>query len=128
MQSILVVEDSSTMRSLIASTLEEVGEPVKITEAVSGFEALRALPADDYALIVTDINMPDINGLELVSFVKQNEAYRSIPLVIISTESSERDREKGMELGADAYLVKPFEPETLRDVARDLLARAGGEV
>lgn len=127
MQSILVVEDSSTMRSLIASTLEEVGAPVKITEAVSGFEALRELPRRAYDLIVTDINMPDINGLELVSFVKQNEAYRGIPLIIISTESSERDRAKGMELGADAYLVKPFEPEALRDVARDLLAGEAGE-
>jgi len=66
--------------------------------------------------------MPDINGLELVSFVKGNEAYREIPLVIVSTEGSDRDRDKGLGLGADAYLVKPFEPETLRDVARSLLA------
>ena len=67
--------------------------------------------------------MPDINGLELVSFVKSNAAYRSIPLVIISTEGSERDRAKGLELGADAYLVKPFDPGALQDVARELLAR-----
>ena len=65
--------------------------------------------------------MPDINGLELVSFVKSNEAYRSIPLIIISTESSDRDREKGLSLGADAYLVKPFEPDDLLQIARDLL-------
>jgi two-component system chemotaxis response regulator CheY len=125
MQRILIVEDSETMRALLASTLEELGEPVKITEAASGFEALRCLPRERYDLIVTDINMPDINGLELVSFAKSNDAYRDIPLVIISTEGSERDREKGLSLGADAYLVKPFEPEALRDVARELLARAG---
>jgi two-component system chemotaxis response regulator CheY len=65
--------------------------------------------------------MPDINGLELVSFVKNNAAYREIPLVIVSTEGSERDRDKGMGLGADAYLVKPFEPAALRDIARRLL-------
>jgi len=120
-QSILVVEDSATMRSLIASTLEELGPGVKITEASSGFEALRLLPRGAFHLIVTDINMPDINGLELVSFVKKNPAYAAIPLIIVSTESSERDREKGIGLGADAYLVKPFEPEDLRGLARDLL-------
>ena len=121
MQSVLVVEDSATMRSLIASTLEQMGEPLKIAEASSGFEALRLLPRESYDLIVTDINMPDINGLELVSFVKGNQAYRSIPLIIISTESSDRDREKGLSLGADAYLVKPFEPDDLLQIARDLL-------
>ena len=120
-QSVLVVEDSATMRSLIASTLEEIGGPVKITEAASGFEALRLLPRESYDLIVTDINMPDINGLELVSFVKGNQAYCSIPLIIISTESSDRDREKGLGLGADAYLVKPFDPDDLLGIARDLL-------
>jgi two-component system chemotaxis response regulator CheY len=120
-QSILVVEDSATMRSLIASTLEELSPAVKITEASSGFEALRLLPRGVFDLIVTDINMPDINGLELVSFVKKNPAYDTIPLIIVSTESSERDREKGLGLGADAYLVKPFEPEDLRGLARDLL-------
>ena len=109
------------MRSLIASTLEELGVALKITEASSGFEALRVLPRGSYDLIVTDINMPDINGLELVSFVKGNEAYCSIPLIIISTEGSDRDREKGLSLGADAYLVKPFEPDDLLQIARDLL-------
>jgi len=126
MQRILIVEDSETMRALLASTLEELDEPVKITEAASGFEALRRLPRDHYDLIVTDINMPDINGLELVSFAKQDGSYRDIPLIIISTEGSERDREKGLELGADAYLVKPFDPAELRSIARDLLARRNG--
>jgi two-component system chemotaxis response regulator CheY len=122
-QSILVVEDSATMRSLIASTLEELEPDVRITEATSGFEALRLLPRDSFDLIVTDINMPDINGLELVSFLKRNSAYAAIPLIIVSTEGAERDREKGLGLGADAYLVKPFEPEALRAVARELLRK-----
>ncbi len=115
------------MRSLLASTLEELGVAVKITEASSGFEALRCLPREDYDLVVTDINMPDINGLELVSFVKNNDKYANIPLVIVSTEGSERDRDKGLGLGADAYLVKPFDPEALRQVATDLLARSARE-
>jgi two-component system chemotaxis response regulator CheY len=112
------------MRALLTSALEDLEVPVKISEADSGFEALRLLPRDSYDLIVTDINMPDINGLELISFVRNNASYRAIPLVIVSTEGSERDRDKGVGLGADAYLVKPFEPDELRDVVRDLLARS----
>ena len=121
MQRILIVEDSPTMRALLVSALEALDRPVKITEVASGFEALRELPRVAYDLILTDINMPDINGLELVSFVKNNAAFRSIPLVIVSTEGSERDRDKGLRLGADAYLAKPFAPETLQQIAEDLL-------
>jgi len=124
-QRILIVEDSPTMRALLVSALEALDRPVKITEVASGFEALRELPRVAYDLILTDINMPDINGLELVSFVKNNAAFRSIPLVIVSTEGSERDRDKGLRLGADAYLVKPFVPETLQQIAHDLLDRSG---
>ncbi len=125
MPRILIVEDSPTMRAMLASALEGVDGPVKITEAASGFEALQLLPRESYDLILTDINMPDINGLELVAFVKKNEAYRSIPLVIVSTEGSERDRDKGLSLGAEAYLVKPFDPDDLRRIALDLLAESG---
>jgi two-component system chemotaxis response regulator CheY len=110
------------MRSLLASSLEELEVPVKIVEAESGFEALRFLPREDFDLIVTDINMPDINGLELVSFIRKNEKYARFPLVIVSTEGSERDRDKGLGLGADAYMVKPFDPEMLRQVVVDLLS------
>ena len=123
MQRILIVEDSATMRALLVSALDEMPTPVKITETESGFEALRVLPRERFDLILTDINMADINGLELVSFVKSNETYRSIPLVIVSTEGSDRDRDKGLSLGADAYLVKPFDPEELRQIAQDLLSR-----
>ena len=115
------------MRSLLAASVEDLEEPVKIVEAESGFEALRHLPRETFDLVLTDINMPDINGLELVSFIKTNDQYASIPLVIVSSEGSDRDRDKGLRLGADAYLVKPFDPETLRQVVTDLLAgtRAG---
>jgi two-component system chemotaxis response regulator CheY len=122
-QRILIVEDSATMRAMLTTALEGLAEPVKIVEAESGFEALRQLPRDGFDLIVTDINMPDINGLELVSFVKGNPAFRAIPLLIISTESSERDRARGVDLGADAYLVKPFEAAEFREMVTDLLAR-----
>ena len=117
---ILVVEDSPTTRSMIISTLEDLGD-YSVIEAGSGFEALRKLPEAVPDLIITDINIPDINGLELVRFVKQNENYRHIPVVIVTTEGREVDRERGMKLGADRYLVKPFSPEELAGCVRTLL-------
>jgi two-component system chemotaxis response regulator CheY len=117
-QRLLVVEDSSTMRDWIAGVLEELAPPVSIDQAASGFEALRLLPRQHYDLIITDINMPDIHGLELISFVRGDERHAATPLVIVSTESSEEDRRRGLALGANAYLVKPFAaPELLRTVA-----------
>jgi two-component system chemotaxis response regulator CheY len=112
MKKILVTEDSSTMRSLIASTIEAMGDFVVI-EAANGFEALRLLPRENVDLIITDINMPDINGLELISYVRKNPNYQDVPLIIISTEGSEKDRQKGLTLGANEYLVKPFDPRQL---------------
>lgn len=117
---ILVAEDSPTMRYLIVSTIAALGD-FEVIEAANGFEALRALPREKVDLVITDINMPDINGLELVSFIKKNPNYSATPLFIISTEGSERDREKGMSLGADAYLVKPFSPEELQGLIRRYL-------
>lgn len=117
---ILISEDSPTMRSLIVSTIQALGD-FEIIEAANGFEALRVLPRSQVDLVITDINMPDINGLELVSFIKGNDQFKNIPLFIISTEGSERDREKGMKLGADAYLVKPFSPNELQDLIRQYL-------
>ncbi len=111
---VLVVEDSAAMRSFIASTVEEI-EGVTVTEAESGFQALKELPHGSFDLIITDINMPDINGLELIRFIRENEKYKETPLIIVSTESSQRDRERGLALGANAYLVKPFTPAALRE-------------
>jgi two-component system chemotaxis response regulator CheY len=120
---VLIVEDSPTMRALLVAALEGLPRKLSVTEVGSGFEALRRLPRERFDLIVTDVNMPDINGLELVSFVRRNPAYARVPLVIVSTEGSERDREKGLALGADAYLVKPFDPEDLQRIAEALLER-----
>ncbi len=120
---ILVAEDSPTMRSLLASTIESVAD-VEIVETGTGFEALKLLPRHRFDLIITDINMPDINGLELVHFVKSSPDYRRIPLIIITTEGSSRDQERGLKLGADAYLVKPFRPEALQETVTRLLPKA----
>lgn len=119
---ILIAEDSPTMRALIVSTIAALGD-YEIVEAANGFEALRILPREKVDLVITDINMPDINGLELVSFIKSNPNYEGTPLFIISTEGSERDREKGLALGANAYLVKPFAPEELQALIQKYLNR-----
>lgn len=114
---VLVVEDSSAMRSLISSTIEEL-KGFETTEAGNGFEALKALPAQRFDLIITDINMPDINGLEIINFVKGNTSYKDIPLIIVTTEQGEADRKKGLALGAEEYITKPFDPEKLQAVIR----------
>ncbi len=120
MKKILVTEDSPAMRSFLVATIEAMGG-YSVIEAKNGFDALRLLPREQVDLIITDINMPDINGLELISYVRNNPNYRSIPLFIISTESSDKDRERGMALGADEYLVKPFLPEMLRKLILDYI-------
>ncbi len=114
---ILIVEDSQTMRSFISSAIEGC-ESCEVYESATGFEALKLLPQINFKLIITDINMPDINGLELISFVRKNQQYKNIPLVIISTEGTEMDRQKGMALGANEYLVKPFKPEELQKIVK----------
>src|SRR4029077_19130019 len=114
---ILIVEDSSAMRSYVRGALEaapELGDDLEIVEAASGFDALRLLPRNTYDLVITDINMPDINGLELVRFVRQSAHLRRVALLIVSTQSSERDRARALALGADEFLAKPFTPEMLR--------------
>lgn len=129
MPRVLVVDDSLTTRGFVRSALEgesELGE-VEVVEAVSGFDALRLLPRGSYDLVITDINMPNINGLELVQFIRKSERHRVLPVVLISTQSSERDRQRGLALGANAYLAKPFTEETLRALARSLLGVTPGE-
>ena len=107
---VLIVEDSTASREFVASTLDIEGP--ERSAASSGFDALKLLPRHRFDLIITDINMPDINGLELINFVKKNPNYRETPLLIITTEGREQDRERGMALGAAEYLIKPFEPDS----------------
>lgn len=124
MAAILVVEDSPAMRSFVRASLEGI-DGCEVLLAANGFEALRVLPRRRYDVIVTDINMPDINGLELIRFVRASELHRETPIVIISTDAAERDRERALALGADEYVVKPFTAEELRAIVERRLASAG---
>ena len=119
-RSILIVEDSSTTRALIKAIIEEMGD-FQTVEARSGFDALKLLPTQEFDLIITDINMPDINGLELINFMKNNPKYRDLPLIIVSTERSEEDKERGMALGAVAYITKPFNANELQEVIKQVI-------
>jgi len=123
---ILVVEDSHSMRSFVRTALEAALKsvtPFEICEATSGFDALRLLPRGPWDLLISDINMPDINGLELLSFIRRSDAHRGTPVVLISTQSSEKDKARGFTLGANAYLVKPFTPEQLAEEVVNQLQR-----
>jgi two-component system chemotaxis response regulator CheY len=115
MRRVLLAEDSASMRAFVRAALSSSAKlgPLEIVEAQSGFDALRLLPRGVWHLVITDINMPDINGLELISFMKKSEAHKATPILIISTASAERDRERGMLLGASAYLLKPFSAEAI---------------
>ena len=126
MHKVLVVEDSSSMRALVRAMLEDAEFAdahggVEVSEASSGFDAMRLLPRGRFALVVTDINMPDINGLELVRFVREKSSRKQTPLIIVSTDGRERDRERGLKLGANHYLTKPFTPEQLQEAVSNHL-------
>jgi two-component system, chemotaxis family, chemotaxis protein CheY len=120
---ILLVEDSASMRSYLSNIIESGtgDDDVEIVEAANGFEALKTLPHHKFDAILTDINMPDINGLELVSFLKNHPIYKAIPIMVISTESTAEDRKRATALGAEEYLAKPFEAPELVDKLRRLL-------
>ena len=120
MKNVLIVEDSKAIRSMIRVSLEEAGGFFAV-EAGNGFEALKNLPTRRFDLIITDINMPDINGLELIGFVKSNPAYKDLPLIIVSTEKSDEDKKRGMALGASGYVVKPFTREELMAAVKNVL-------
>jgi two-component system chemotaxis response regulator CheY len=124
MRRIMVVEDSASTRSFIRSALEssQGAAAFDIVEAASGFDALRMLPRGRYDLVITDINMPDINGLELLQFIRKSDRHRGAAVLIISTQSSEKDMNRGLMLGADAYLPKPLDAGALLETVNRLLA------
>lgn len=123
LRSVMVIEDSETMRGYIRMCLQAFFPGVQSLEVPSGFDALRLLPGLQVDLIITDINMPDMNGLELIRFLKTHPTYRQIPIVIVSTEGAAEDQRRGMVLGADAYVVKPFRPDHLAQVVRTIWLR-----
>ncbi len=117
---ILIVDDSEMTRRLISTAIRRLGD-IEYEEANDGFEAIQKLAAKFFDLLVVDINMPNINGLELIGYCKQSDQYHEIPIVIISTEDSHKDQEKGLALGASDYLLKPIQLDQLVNVIKKTL-------
>ena len=108
------------MRQLIAFALKRI-RGVRIVEANDGVDGLKKLSAERFDLILTDINMPIMDGLKLVSLVRNDGNYKHIPIVVITTEGAQEDRERALALGANDYITKPIQPTKILDVARALL-------
>jgi len=117
---ILIVEDSPTMRQLIVFALKRI-RGLTIVEANDGVDGLKKLSADRFDLILTDINMPIMDGLKLVSLVRNDPNYKTVPIVIITTEGASEDRERALALGANDYITKPIQTTQILDVAKRLL-------
>jgi two-component system chemotaxis response regulator CheY len=120
---ILIIEDSPTMRQLIAFALKRL-HGVRIVEAHDGVDGLKKLSAEKFDLILTDINMPVMDGLKLVSLVRSDANYRTTPIVVITTEGAQEDRDRALSLGANDYITKPIQANKILDLARSLLMTA----
>ena len=116
----LVVDDSSTMRRIIFNTLNNIGY-TNVTEAEDGIDALRKMKETQFDAIMTDWNMPRMNGLELVKSARAMERYKDTPIVMITTEGGKREVITAIKEGVNNYIVKPFTPHTLREKLKDII-------
>ncbi len=117
---VLVVEDSPMMRQLLVFALSRV-KNLKVTEADDGVDGLRKLAGGKFDIILTDINMPIMDGLKLVKRVRSDPMHKDTPIVIITTEGSDEDRQRAMQLGANAYITKPIQAPQVIAKVRELL-------
>jgi two-component system chemotaxis response regulator CheY len=116
----LVVDDSQAMRRSIMFALQRLGGVICV-EAVDGADGLKKFTQSQFDLVLTDINMPLMDGLKLISHIRQATEQREVPIVVITTEGAAADRERAMTLGASAYLVKPVQSKVVLDTVKDLL-------
>ena len=124
MADILVVDDSKVMRDMIIACLR--AEPgLGFAHAASGLEAIEKLSLRHFDLVVLDLNMPDIGGIEVVEFIRGQDQLRELPVVIVTTRGDEESEHRALGAGANRFMAKPFKPETILSVVRDLLAGAG---
>ncbi|MGK2905686.1 MAG: response regulator [Desulfuromonadales bacterium] len=117
---VLVVEDSPIMRQLIVFALKRI-PGFRIVEASDGVDGLKKLSAEKFDLILTDINMPIMDGLKLVSMVRNDPNYRDTPIIVITTEGATADRERALVLGADEYITKPIQTMKILETVKKLM-------
>lgn len=120
MPDILVVDDSKVMRDMISACLRP-DSTFSITQASSGLEAIERLSLKPCDVLVLDLNMPDIGGLEVVEFVRGQDKLKSLPILIVTTRSDDGSRERVLAAGASKYLTKPFTPQAILEEVRALL-------
>ena len=120
----LIVDDSATMRQMLALQLKQF-RGAKFVEAVNGVDAVKKLQSEKVDIVLTDINMPLMDGLKLVGFIRQNADLKDLPIVIITTKGADEDRDRGLALGANAYVAKPIQPSALMKTVIDLLKTPG---
>lgn len=109
---ILVADDSPSIRKFVSFSLTMQG--FEVLSACDGMEALEKLPKSKIDLVITDLNMPNMDGFELIKTIRNSEEYKEIPVIILSSLSASEDIEKGMSCGANSYLVKPFDPKRIQ--------------
>ncbi len=120
---ILIVDDSQLIHSMYRLVLNRYRN-CKIVDAMNGLEALDVLSREsDFNLILLDINMPVMNGLQFMEKIKKENIYRHIPIIVISTEGKEEDTIKALQLGAAGYVVKPFKPHMLYELIEKIISR-----
>ncbi len=120
MKNILVVDDSPTMRRMVMASLRPLRD-VRFGEASSGLEAIERLALAPVDLMILDLNMPDMHGIEVLEFVRGHQAYCGIPIIVLTTRGDETSRAGALAAGATKYLTKPFDPNELTTQARGLL-------
>lgn len=113
MTRVLTVEDSQSMRELVHMTLSQAG--FEVTEAKDGVEALSIAQAGNFDLVLADVNMPNMNGIDLIRALRADQRYRLTPILMLTTESSDARRREGKAAGATGWIVKPFQPKHLID-------------
>ncbi len=120
MKKILVVDDSSTMRRMVKASLQKLAE-VKFEEASTGLEAIERLVLSPVDLMVLDLNMPDMHGLDVLKFMREHQVYRNIPVIVLTTRNDDSSCVAALAAGASRYMTKPFEPQVLAAQANILL-------
>jgi two-component system chemotaxis response regulator CheY len=117
---VLTIDDSPSVRKLVEFALKLKG--FEVDSAEDGQEGLERMREERFDAIVLDVNMPRMDGLEFLRRIRADQLYASIPVIMLTTEGQERDKDKAIELGATAYIVKPFKPTQLLELVDEVLA------
>jgi two-component system chemotaxis response regulator CheY len=120
MHRILIVDDSATIRKMVRASLQAL-DAAEFVEAGSGLEALEQLACGHVGLMVLDLNMPDMHGIDVLKFVRSHRSYSDVPVIVLTTRGDDGSRQTASQAGATTYLTKPFVPQVLASTARTLL-------